>query len=112
MLKIISLLLPLVAIAALLIVRRVRRFPPEMLCLAWPRPLVFAGWLAIWLVWMAFSELVGAGLGGEPPKPWHCSAGFALLRMAVLGFAGRAAGDMPRREAKMPPPHPKSRWPW
>ena len=101
MLKIISLLLPLVAIAALLIVRRVRRFPPDMLGLAWPRPLVFVGWLAIWIVWMAISELVGDRLGVEPPKPWHYSAGMTLLRIAMIGIAGPIAEELAYRGAML-----------
>ena len=99
MLKIISLLAPLVAIAALLIVRRVRRFPPDMLGLAWPRPLVFSGWLAIWIGWMVITELVIYRLGAEAPKPWHYSAGMTLLRIAMIGIAGPIAEELAYRGA-------------
>jgi membrane protease YdiL (CAAX protease family) len=98
-LKTITLLLPLVAIAALLTGQRLRRFPPDMLGLRRPEPLIMAGWLAVWIGWMAITEFVSVRLGVEPPRPWHYPIGMTLLRIAMIGIAGPIAVELVYRGA-------------
>ncbi len=101
MLKTISLLLPLVTIAGLLTVQRVRKFPPDLLGFRWPSSVSYAGWLAVWLVWMAISEWVGVRLGVVAPKAWHYSIGMTILRVAMIGVAGPIAEELAYRGAML-----------
>ena len=99
MLKTISLLLPLVAIVALLTVQRVRRLPIDVLGLRRPRALTFGTWLVVWIVWMAIAEFVGVRLGIAPPRAWHYSIGMTLFRTAMIGIAGPMAEELAYRGA-------------
>lgn len=85
-----KLLPPLVGAGAVVLVSSKRR-PRWRDELGWraPKPVALLGWIAVWVVWIAVSELCLRLLGMGPPKPWPAyPLLIVILRVAAIGMAG------------------------
>jgi membrane protease YdiL (CAAX protease family) len=63
-----------------------------------PRPAVLAAWLAIWLVWIAASELLIRQFGLEQATPWPAyPVHIVVVRILAIGILGPCAEEIVMR---------------
>jgi len=92
----VKLLLPALGIVVLLTVTKRRGLSwREDLGLAWPSPRVFLLWIALWVAWVAASEVAIAALGIEPPAPWKPYPLYiVVMRVVAIGLIGPALEEL------------------
>jgi len=91
--------LPVLAISVTLVAWRVlskkKGISSKDLGLAWPKASTLFLWLAVWIVWMAVSEVAINALGMEQAKHWpDYSPLIVSLRIVAIGILGPAAEEL------------------
>lgn len=85
-----KLIVPVVGTAFILAVTRKRGVSWRTdLGLRWPRIGVGTAWMAVWLVWIAASEVVISTLGLQQPAAWpDYPPSILLMRILAIGIVG------------------------
>jgi membrane protease YdiL (CAAX protease family) len=91
--------LPLLVIALTLVGfivhSKKKRCSLKDLGLAWPKPQALFLWLALWIAWMAVSEIAINALGMEQAKRWPDYSPLVIgLRIVAIGILGPAAEEL------------------
>ena len=94
-----KLLVPAVAALVVLLVSRKRGFSwGEDLGLRRPKTLALFGWLGLWLVWIAASEVLIRVLGLDQAKAWPgYPPSILVLRIVAIGLVGPFAEELVMR---------------
>lgn len=93
---VLKIVLPLLGIALPILVARLRGFNlREFFGLYSPRARTFALWLAIWIVWMALTELFLHLMNMGQPKAWpDYPLLIVILRVIAIGVLGPIAEEL------------------
>ena len=91
-----KLALPLGCIVLILAISRLRRIDFKRgLGLSWPASRALFLWLAIWIAWVAASEIVSRHFGFGAAAPWKPYApAIVALRILAIGICGPAAEEL------------------
>lgn len=94
--NLLKLLLPLVAIAVMLLVARKRGVSRQTdLGLIWPRPIWAVIWLGAWIILIAVEELISPWIGMPAAKPWAAFPWYLMVvRIAAIGIVGPIAEEL------------------
>ena len=92
----VKLLLPLLGIAVVLVVTRLRGISWSAdLALVWPRLPVVALWLAIWIGWVIVGEVAIRTFGLAQAAPWKPYPPLIIvLRILAIGVAGPVVEEL------------------
>jgi membrane protease YdiL (CAAX protease family) len=92
----IKVILPFAGIVVVLVMAKLRKLDlQEVVGLRLPSAQRFALWIAIWIAWMAISELVLQSMHMEQPAPWRAYAPLIVaLRILAIGILGPIAEEL------------------